>query len=176
MRTGRWAAAATLAGALLVAEDARAGDVSFFIDASTGPGAAVFHYFGLGGDYAGFSFHIQTCMGARFAKRWGAGGGGGFQPLIGSSGFFGGGFVGACAEVEPIERLHIDATVGFGGVGGTGAATVGPALSIGGSYDLVGDQKARMFLGLRVLAFPGWSNGRNGFYISPTFSIGFRWW
>ena len=151
--------------------------MSFFIDASTGPGFGLYHWLsGLGGDFAGFAFHMQTCLGARFLRRFGLGAGGAFQPLVAQSGFFGGGYAGACFEVEPIERLHFDATAGFGGVGATGAATVGPALAAGASYDVVGDEKVRMFLGLRVLALPGWNNGRSGFYASPTFSIGVRYW
>lgn len=169
-------ASLALAGALLGTRAANA-DTSFFIGASTGPGFGVYHRFtGLAGDFGGFSFHVQACMGVRFAKIFGVGAGGAFQPLITQSGFFPGGFGAACLVVAPIPRLHFDVHAGFGGVGGTGAAYVGPAASAGAAYDLVEQDKVRVLVGLRLLAFPGWSAGQNGVYISPTLSIGVRYW
>lgn len=169
-------ASLALTGALLAARDADA-DASFFINASTGPGFGVYHRFtGLGTDFGGFSFHVQACMGVRFAKIFGIGAGGAFQPLIADGGFFPGGFGAACLVVAPIPRVHFDVHAGFGGVGATGAAYVGPAASAGAAYDLIEGDKVRVFVGLRVLAFPGWSAGQNGVYISPTLSIGARYW
>lgn len=179
---------ALLVGSSLVATSAHA-DVTPFGGGAVTVGPGVYHYFSGGGinrgtEWAGFSWHANLYGGINFG-RFGLGLSAMFTPLLnfanGGVAFAPGGYAGILAVFELAERLRLDITAGFGGMGAKGVfGGLGPGWSAGLSYAIVKVDRVNVDLSFRMLVAYGQEtdNARHdpGMYLAPQVGVGFTYW